>query len=899
MNLNGGSSPLTAHTIDMTRPGLFFVDGYRIEVFPTRLPSNPQKTDSPQNQLANVIEGSRVQRTAFRQAVGSSAHYFAARVKPLPYETVFFPQSPEETLHLLKAAAPDVVAGRADHRSYLAPLLTHPDLGQLLEALYDEPGIGSARNLLEVFWPEMRYRYVTQDPEHHGDRTIQQEMFHLLQKCEDYISMMEISDPELFAEFRNVLRFALLFLCYGKHDGKETDEDGRLVAVEEGARKILPNGKIGFTGYDARTSCFVHLMTRLNEGAPLNERERLLVAYLIEHHFKPISFITGSKGGVSSRTAKNFLKEFCYMKTSLLKVGVPPLVLLKLLRHTVAVHQYGMDPRHTKAKAAFRESMDRFFAMMEGQLPLMESEILQDENEKRSPLVREIRVALASMIRSRYGEEKMQRVFPEVKRRVMAFCREGQVTTVAQALSVGEELLVEFFPELTPMAEGDRKDLLSSVRPAVSSMRLSSIGSERITTALGIVCEVTRYRMNPRPDLFSHHDADMMKNQVESGRYPRLAHALAEGRLTVEKIIEAMTKGFVNLTDLELWISEALNPSVCIDLVGHGAGATMPYMIVERPLPNGLKIKITMRRGFQGSVEHVGEGWIHGSAQRGEDAADELRNADDFHAKLSQASDDVGIGVLTSDFCVVPADVAGRSFIFGRTKHGKFGTVLVDEISQTEWRVRTMMAVGRKRGLRERLKTQLGRLLGRLSRNEKPDDAIREHPQFISVLEDVNRFCAREGVAVFSNEEVSPKIRNPLNAVVIKDFIKQRLARYAEEEGVPPSQLSRLIEPLFAHVSSQATDYIGARDRVVSKEGPFQIEMERLASPILERAKKRAETREELALEGEIRVILIERIDFDNVNIRRALETIRSLRAHGTLTTRDEVINYARVIQIT
>lgn len=561
------------------------------------------------------------------------------------------------------------------------------------------------------------------------------------------------------------------------------------------------------------------------------------------------------------------------------------------------IHQYGTDPRHTDEKAQFRAILEKFFDEMERKIPAVEVEVTRDIYEKQSPFVREIRKALSGFLQEKVGKAAMQRVFPSVKDHVLNLCQEGQVTTIVQALSAAEDYLILMFPELTPLSDDRREELLSSIRPHTSSIRLTAINSREIKSPQGITSIVTHYKINPRSDHFSHHDPEVMKAQVSSGRYPNLARALAAESLSIEKIIEAMTtKGFVNLTDLDLWIAEAEKPSVCIDLVGHGAGATFPYVTVERKSSDQPHLKITMRRGFQGSVDHTGEGWTHSIVQRGADIGSELRQTDDPHAKLSQVSDDVGIGVLTSDFVMIPTGTAGRAFIFGRILNKKFGTVLVDQLSSTEWRVRTVMPLGGKKSLRERVKAQLGQILGNVAQTVGEASA-RSQPEFQDVFKAVNQFLEREGLVTFSPDEIPLKTRNPLNPVVIKDFIKEKLQQFSRENDLPPGALSKILDPLFNFVSSKTSFYLEARDMIVAQEGDFSKEMARLAAPILSKEKAKKASRESLLVsEKEIRSLLSSRTDLDRRFIGKALLEITKQMKSGSLASRGEILSLAQLI---
>lgn len=300
---------IPAITIDMAHPEGFSGLSYGFQQMP-RAPLG----NNPSLVLSNILQPREffppISRTAFRAAVGPARPYLAGRIVSSHFNPISLPDSTNDAHELLEEAAPLVISGKQDRRAYLAPLLRHPHLSSIMENLYYAKGVGEARNLLEVYWPELKHRYVTQDPEHHKDRTVQHEMFHLLRKSEDYTEMMRETDPVFFEKFGKVLRFTLLFLCYGKHDGQEVDDDGHNIAVQEGARRTLPNGKIGFTGYHSRFSCFEHLMHQLNGEGPLNKEEITLVSYLIENHFLPIASIQGAQKNFSSKTVQKFLESF-------------------------------------------------------------------------------------------------------------------------------------------------------------------------------------------------------------------------------------------------------------------------------------------------------------------------------------------------------------------------------------------------------------------------------------------------------------------------------------------------------------------------------------------------------------------------------------------------------------
>ncbi|QQR79992.1 MAG: hypothetical protein IPJ69_11705 [Deltaproteobacteria bacterium] len=121
--------------------------------------------------------------------------------------------------------------------------------------------------------------------------------------------------------------------------------------------------------------------------------------------------------------------------------------------------------------------------------------------------------------------------------------------------------------------------------------------------------------------------------------------------------------------------------------------------------------------------------------------------------------------------------------------------------------------------------------------------SARSQPEFQDVFKAVNQFLEREGLVTFSPDEIPLKTRNPLNPVVIKDFIKEKLQQFSRENDLPPGALSKILDPLFNFVSSKTSFYLEARDMIVAQEGDFSKEMARLAAPILSKEKLKSISR--------------------------------------------------------
>ncbi len=167
------------------------------------------------------------------------------------------------------------------------------------------------------------------------------------------------------------------------------------------------------------------------------------------------------------------------------------------------------------------------------------------------------------------------------------------------------------------------------------------------------------------------------------------------------------------------------------------------------------------------------------------------------------------------------------------------------------------------------------------------------------MFEAVNKFLEQEHVTpLLTIDEIPFKIRNPLNPVVIKDFIKERLQQFSREHELTPGALSKILDPLFTFVSSRTSVYLEARNMIMEQDGDFSAEMSRLAEPILVREKEKKIAKEKMIVpEDEIRDLIVARTDLDRRFIGRAVNDTLKKMKNGTLGTREEVIAFAQSIQ--